>query len=258
MRMLVLPDNQVRPDVNLSYLGWIGEFIKEHRFDAIEHLGDFADMKCLSSYDAGKKAAEGVRFTRDWNAIDRGFDLLTKPWRGIKAYKPLLNINEGNHDGSETSRGSRMHRYIENHAELAGTLRQPLAPFEKHGWTVHKFLRPHKVGGVTFSHFFPRTARGTISAASSRHGANSAYNQVKANMTSCVAGHKQGLDSCIYNVGTRRYRSIIAGSCYLHNEPYLGHQGNDYWRGCLILNNVRNGDFDLTEVSLDYLKRKYG
>jgi hypothetical protein len=51
--------------------------------------------------------------------------------------------------------------------------------------------------------------------------------------------------------------AVIAGSCYEHDELYLGPQGNKHWRGFLVLNDVRDGQFDLMPVSIDYINRKY-
>lgn len=46
-------------------------------------------------------------------------------------------------------------------------------------------------------------------------------------------------------------------NCYLHDEKYLGPQGNDYWRGIVVCHQVENGQYDAMEVSLDYLCRRY-
>jgi hypothetical protein len=37
----------------------------------------------------------------------------------------------------------------------------------------------------------------------------------------------------------------------------MGPQGNAYWRGLFVKHEVKNGEYDLMEVSLDYLCRKY-
>lgn len=75
---------------------------------------------------------------------------------------------------------------------------------------------------------------------------------------SCVAGHQQGLQ---IHTGSRadgkRLTSVIAGSCYEHDEAYMGPQGNRHYRGILMLHDVNDGEFDLMPVSLKYLNRKY-
>ncbi len=55
-----------------------------------------------------------------------------------------------------------------------------------------------------------------------------------------------------------RRRGIVAGSCYLTAETYRGPQATGEWRGILVLNEVDgSGDFDLMEVSLNYLCHRY-
>ena len=46
-------------------------------------------------------------------------------------------------------------------------------------------------------------------------------------------------------------------NCYLHDEDYMGDQGNAYWRGILVKHEVRMGQYDLMEVSLDFLCRRF-
>jgi len=50
---------------------------------------------------------------------------------------------------------------------------------------------------------------------------------------------------------------LFSGCCYLHDEDYLGSQGNKYWRGIWMLHEVNNGSFDEMPVSLNYLRKKY-
>jgi hypothetical protein len=72
---------------------------------------------------------------------------------------------------------------------------------------------------------------------------------------SCIAGHQQGRQVAYGSrADGRRITSIIAGSFYEHDEPYLGPQGNRHWRGCFQLHEVRDGEFDEMFLSLEYLK----
>jgi hypothetical protein len=76
---------------------------------------------------------------------------------------------------------------------------------------------------------------------------------------SCVAGHQQGRQAAsAYKADGKRITAIIAGSCYEHNEDYLGPQGNNHWRGLVVLHDVNDGEFDEMYVSLKYLEQKYG
>jgi hypothetical protein len=49
----------------------------------------------------------------------------------------------------------------------------------------------------------------------------------------------------------------VAGSCYAHDEEYRGAQGQGHWRGIVVLNEVRDGDYCVMPLTLDYLCRKY-
>jgi hypothetical protein len=75
----------------------------------------------------------------------------------------------------------------------------------------------------------------------------------------CIAGHQQGLQfSTSYRADGTRLTGIIAGSCYLHNEEYMGPQGNNHFRGILMLNDVNEkGEMDIMPVSLKFLLGKY-
>ena len=37
----------------------------------------------------------------------------------------------------------------------------------------------------------------------------------------------------------------------------MGNQGNNHWRGLVVLHEVKDGQFDEMFVSLDYLRKKY-
>ena len=75
-------------------------------------------------------------------------------------------------------------------------------------------------------------------------------------MCSATAGHKQGLDVAILQTPEGRQRGMIAGSCYLHDEEYM--PSNTYWRGVLLKHNVHRGEYNLCEVDLSFLERRYG
>jgi hypothetical protein len=49
----------------------------------------------------------------------------------------------------------------------------------------------------------------------------------------------------------------VIGSSYLHDEDYLGPQGNDDWRGIVVCHQVEGGAYDPMFVSLDFLCRRY-
>lgn len=244
---VIIPDTQVRPGVRTDHLEWIGRYIADKKPDLVVHLGDHWDMPSLSSYDRGRRSMENRRVARDINAGNAALERLTGAGAGASGAR--LVMLRGNHE-------QRLERYVEDHAELEGTVGYHLFNDRALGWETKAFLEPVTVDGVTYCHYFPRSGDGAISQ--TKRGAPSARAQVLREMRTCIAGHKQGLDTHIHHTGNRTIRGIIAGSCYLHQEAYLSPQGTNYWRGILLLHEVKRGNFSLCEVSLDWLRSKYG
>ena len=117
-------------------------------------------------------------------------------------------------------------------------------------WEVHPFLHPVFISGVGFNHYWPVGAMG-------RPAASPSAIISKLHM-SCVAGHQQGKQIAYgKRADGRSICSIITGSFYLHDEDYMDQLSNTHWRGLVILNEVKDGQFDELLLSMDYLKRKY-
>lgn len=239
-KIAVIPDTQCKPGVPLDHLTAAGRYIAEKNPDYIVHLGDHWDFPSLSSYDFDKPLLmEGRRLKEDINAGNKGMRLLNQALGKCKAQRIILR---GNHE-------DRMKRAIEHSPHtLDGLLDWNL--LDTNGWKVVPYRRPIDILGVYFCHYFynPRSGRPYTGTAS---------NILRHVGRSYVQGHRQGLDIGMQELpsGGRR-RGIIAGSFYQHDEEYLGPQG-DHWRGILMLHEVKDGNFDLLEVSLNYLLRRY-
>lgn len=251
MRILVIPDTQCKPGHDLSFLKAIGNYAVHKRPDVIVHLGDHWDMASLSSYDQGKKSFEGRRYVDDVNAGNEGMANISQAIEdhnarqrknGKKQYSPRKVFLFGNHE-------NRINRAINDDAKLDGVL--GYKDLDLDGWESHPFLNVVVVSGIAFSHYF-------ITGVAGRPCSTSTVQLSKKHM-SCISGHQQGLQISTGHRGDgARLTSIIAGSCYEHDEDYMGPQGNKHWRGILMLNDVTaDGEFDLMPVSLKFLKENY-
>lgn len=250
MRIAVIPDTQVKPGVDLAYLNSIGEYLVEKQPDVIIHLGDHWDMPSLSSYDVGKKSFEGRRYKNDIQAGNDGMQELLYPLKSYNKraaanhkprYRPEMHFLMGNHE-------NRINRAVNDDAKLEGTI--GVQDCNLDDWIVHDFLDVAIIGGIAFSHYFVTGVAG--------RPASTASAQLNKKHMSCIAGHQQGLQiATAHRADGQRLTSIIAGSCYEHDEDYLGAQGNKHWRGFMMLHEVNDGQFDLMPVSLDYLNKKY-
>lgn len=259
---LVIPDTQVRPGVPLEHFTWIGRYIADKGPDRVILLGDHWDMPSLSSYDSlAKKAARGVAKKPDIDSGNQALEMLEEEL--VKAgFQPPdgKELLEGNHDGFADE--GRIGRFLADNPLDEGLITPDMFADSWLGWTRHPFLEPVEIDGIHYCHLFPFTSEGNVTAGAMRMGAKNALVQVKAMMTSCTAGHKQGLNTAIHNAprAPHAYRGIIAGSCYLHDEAYMG-PGNRHYRGLLVKHDVRPSNpnhYDLMEVSLEFLRRKYG
>jgi hypothetical protein len=252
---LVIPDTQMRPGISTEYLRWIGEYIVRKKPDVIVHLGDHADMPSLSSYDKGKRSAEGKRVQADIEASIEGMEVLLKPLRdlqmqqsaaGEKMYMPRMVILYGNHE-------DRINRHIDLNPEMHGFLGLEDLKYEEFGWETVPFLTPINIDGVSYCHYFPNVMTG-------KPLTGTAQNMLKTIGESFTMGHRQLLD-----VSTRFLPSsgkqqwgMVCGAAYVHEEHYKGKQGNHHWRGIVVKHRVKNGSYDPLFISMDWLESEYG
>lgn len=250
---LVIPDCQVKPGVDVSHMDWVGRYIADKQPDVIVCIGDFADLPSLSSYDRGKKSAEGRTYAEDVQSVHRAMKRLLAPIHALNKdrkrrrkapYKPRMVMTLGNHE-------DRIRRAIEDDSRLFGTMSLKDLRYEEAGWEVHPFLEVVNVDGICYSHYFTSGVMG--------RPVTTARALVKAKHSSCVMGHVQTTD--VYMGDTRADGKAIVGlfvgTCYLHSEEYLGFQGNNCRRQVVMLHEVDEGACDPMFVSLDYLKRRY-
>jgi hypothetical protein len=252
MKHLVIPDCQVKDGYDYTYLKKIGQYIVEKQPDKIICIGDFADMPSLSSYDVGKKSFEGRRYTRDVAATRTAMALLLQPLKefnerqrknGKRQYIPEMHLTFGNHE-------ERINKAVNNDPKLEGVLSIEDLGYKEFGWKVYPFLEVVVLDGVAYSHYFTTGVAG--------RPASTATVLLNKKHMSCIAGHQQGKQiATAVRADGKQITAIIAGSCYTHDEDYMGPQGNKHWRGILVLHEVDDGQFDEMFVSIDYLEKKY-
>lgn len=245
-KIFVLPDTQCKPGVKLTHLEAAGNYIAAKKPDVIVHLGDHWDMQSLSSYDKGTLLAEGTRYQDDILAGFEGMEYLLNPLlkEERQGYKPRKIFLLGNHE-------QRIERHVIANPSLKGKLSYDDLDLKYFGWEMQPYLKVVKVGGVHFSHYFynPMTSKPYTGKASQRLS-NLGF--------SFVQGHQQGLDVAMKHMSNgKTIRGLIAGSFYQHQELYKGPQGNHHWNGCLMLHEVKDGNYGLMELSLNYLLRNW-
>lgn len=255
--ILVCPDAHAKPGVDNRRFTWLGKFIAERKPDVVVNIGDWYDMESLSSYDKFKKSFEGRTYKAD---IDAGNDALKlvelELWKSNinarntkkKQYKPRLIALLGNHE-------ERIERAVNMQRELDGTISYNDFEYSKYGWEVIPYLKSISVEGVNFSHYF---STGIMGKAVS--GESPALKLIRTQMASCVMGHVHTRDFAERTTAEgRRVQGLVVG-CYLdplQHESYAGNANEVWWRGLVMLNNVKNGSFDPEFISIETLKDRY-
>ncbi len=249
---IIVPDCQLKPGVPTEHLEWIGEYIVAKRPDVLVIIGDWADMSSLSRYDMGKKSYEGRKYTDDILAANDGLQKLMAPIaraqekesrRRMKQWKLRKIVTLGNHE-------DRINRAVEDARQWEDKISIDDIHFKQLGFEVYPFLQQVEVDGVTYCHYFPSGPKG--------QPIGTARSLLTKLHQSCFAGHLQGRDIAYgKRANGQRITGIICGSCYLHDEAYLGPQGNNVWRGIYVLHEVEDGVFDEMPVSLRFLKQWY-
>lgn len=207
-------------------------------------MGDNADFPSISRHSPiGSLDKEGKRLASDIEAAIRADQLL---FEGMGKFRPKRMVRlRGNHE-------DRLDRYLQENPVLEGILGLHLLCDDD--WEIVPFSNGAPgvivIDGISYAHYFanPNTGRPI--------GGNATYKLSQIG-SSFVQGHVQG-----YDIGTRQFatgrviRGVVAGSAYIHDEPYKG-QANSHERCVVVLNEVRNGRFSEMPLTLDYLCRKY-
>lgn len=242
---LVIPDTQVRPHVRTDHLEWIGNYIVEKRPDVIVQIGDFADLPSLSVYSKGRVEGENQRYVKDLKAARDAMARLMRPIEDYnrtakEKYTPELHLTSGNHE-------YRADRYAEEHPELEGFISSGQLAYQDWGWEVHPFLKVIKKDGIEYSHYFTSGVRG--------NAVSSAAALLRERQCSATMGHVQHTDIAMHK--KTQQIAMFCGTCYLHDEKYLGQQDNCQRRQIIVKNEVEDGRYDPMFVSLRFLEKAY-
>lgn len=149
----------------------------------------------------------------------------------------------GNHE-------DRIHRYLNDRPELAGTYSLESLGFAEFGWRAVPFLIHVRLDGIHYVHF---VANSMGNAVSSKHlGANI----LTRTMASVVVGHSHRF-SLHMEHGARKF-GLSAGCYFEHEEGYAPPTANeDWWRGLVVLHDVKDGYGRIEQIPLEEVKRRY-
>jgi hypothetical protein len=247
---LVIGDAHAKPSVTNERFEWLGRMIEAVAPDVVVAGGDWFDMPSLCYYDKGKYRFEGRRY---WEDIDAGIDALLRLRAQLST--TVLNTTEfhfllGNHE-------ERIIREISNNPGLIGAI-DPVRDFmaQELGWTVHGFLDPVELDGITYSHYPDKGGRAPSESAKHLAASGLAFMH-----KSCVFFHTHRFDYFAEPHGSSAYGHIAcvyAGCYFLHWEDWAGSSNRRWHRGILTLNNVHDGVFGHQWTTMDEIRQVYG
>lgn len=251
MKHVMIPDTQIFPGSKTEHIIAAGKYIKKHKPDKIIIIGDWWDMPSLSSYDtAGDKGWEDKDVKSD---LEVGLTTITKFLKTLRSFKysPEIHFAVGNHeDRISRAESSAEHRRMSGFVNLE---EQILEPLRKLDVKTYNFLDIFVLDGICYSHYFvnptslfPNPIGGTIES------------KLKNLGHSFTMGHQQHKQAGeIFTCTGERRRGLVCGRFYQDNHEYLGPQKNaQSWSGILMKHEVHNGDYDLMEVSMNYLLKE--
>ena len=247
-----IPDTQVKPGVPTNHLIAAGNYIADKKPDVIIHIGDHWDMPSLSSYDQrGSDGWENKDVKEDFESgCDAMADFL-RPMKGKRNYKPRMIFTMGNHE--DRVRRAREDGHNRRFKKFLSDDNFRLREF---GWQAVPFQKIAQVDGIMYSHFFINPD----SAMSRPFGFNTKIDTMVQKLGGSFSmGHQQTHKlGTTYTATGQRRRGLVSGAFYQHEEDYLGPQKNkQHWRGIVFKHEVHRGDYEVMELSLDYLLSKW-
>lgn len=244
---LFIPDTQVKPGVPIEHILWAAIYAIDKRIDCIVIAADWWDFPSLSHWEDEMPRTKVRRYLDDfrsgYHAWRLFFDALKKARK--YGYRPRVYITWGNHE-------DRLRRSLLMDERWDGALPTPWDASTEDGVVDFQYLQPFRLDGVAYCHVF-------VNPMSGKPWGGALATRLKNIGFSFTQGHQQIYDTTMRTLsdGTVQ-RGMVAGAFYQHDEDYKGPQGNNHWRGIVFKTEVSKGNYNIVEVSLDFLRRRYG
>jgi hypothetical protein len=253
--ILVVPDSHAAPGQDLRRFRWLGRAIEHYGRRAMDKgvpfrvvwIGDTADYHSLSHYDRGTAKAWNSTYTADVKA-HRDAMFLTESAVTHQVWQYAdKHWTEGNHE-------HRAVRYMNDNPELQGVLKGPWDVMQEMGVTCHAYTDIVQLDGVGFCHVMQNPGTGRPVG-----GVNQARSMLLKGFRSMVVGHSHRYDSYTQNdLYGNPIKTLVVGCYFEHQEEYAGQGNKSWWRGLVMLENVKGGNFDETPIRMATIQQRFG
>lgn len=252
-RHLIIPDAQIKPGANTEHVDWAARAIVEYEPDVVVCIGDWWDFPSLNAHsEPGSEELEGTRYQEDVEAGNEAFRRLCAPMmaeqeRRVRGNRKRWNPRKVFITGNHEARADRVAKRTPKWKGIIGSHN-----CETLDWQRAPFLEIVEIDGIKYCHYFPNPFSG-------RPIGGTIPNRLGHIGSSFVQGHQQG-----FMYGSKQYpdhvkHGLVCGRFYIDHERYRPEDvQRSEWSGIVVLNEVRNGGYDLMPLSMDYLRRKFG
>lgn len=246
-RILAVGDTHTKPGQNLDRFTALGRAAREllREGDLLVLIGDHYCLDSLAR-QASPKSKLGLYLTEEKEAGDLARERIDREivGRGINCV-----VTEGNHEGP------RIERYLSDKPAADGIF-DVWAGWEDAGWTVVPYLQPYRVWGIRFQHCFTNGAGRAVS--STGGNARAVQERVIKYDESVVFGHSHVFSFWQYRRSSgQRITSLDLGWFGVHEGYATEDDHARWWNGFHLLDNVKDGDYDLTSFRAETIMDRW-
>lgn len=253
--VLVVPDAHAAPKQDLRRFRWLGRAIEHYGREAhrrcvpfrVVWIGDTADYHSLSSYDRGKAASWNSLYVADVESHRAAMEATRKQVSDEIWNYADKHWTEGNHE-------YRAVRYMQDNPELQGVLEGPWDVMQSFGIQCHDYTKIVTLDGIGYCHVMQNPGTGRPVG-----GVNQARSMLLKGFRSMVVGHSHRYDSYTQNdLYGNPIKTLVVGCYFEHHEGYAGQGNKSWWRGLVVLENAKNGNFDEQPLRMETVQTKFG
>jgi hypothetical protein len=251
-----IPDPQLKPDVPIQHMWWAGYHATTLLPDVVVMGNDHFDFPTLNYWTRMEAGFTSQDVIADLCAAHHGLDMFLDGFvAGCNErpevpddYDPLFVFLEGNHDW-RAERAFHEDRRFARLFPMPQTITRRV--FAARDMTIRwvPWKKTICIDQVNYAH-------AAINPASSKPMGGKAQSKLTRLKDTYVIGHHVGKDLAEdFTPSGRKIRFVQAGSFYLHDEEYS--PCTNYWRGLIYMHDVKDGYFNLMEIDMEYLWKRY-
>lgn len=243
------------PGASNDRFSWLGDLIEDVKPDYVFDLGDGADMRSLNGFDKGNPGAIAAQsYEKDIECYNDSQSRLWSRYKYSKKKRPRRIGFEGNHEHRIVKALALDPRLGGDKYGISFSHLQTDFWFDEYHRYKNSAPAIADYDGVSYAHYFQSGNFGA--AMSGTHHAHSIL-QLRNHSSTCGHSHKRSVyfkDSAHPNplIG------LVVGCYKGKDESWAGQSNDQWWRGCVIKRNLKDGHYDPEFVSMERLQQIYG